>query len=306
MNRLFALGLAVGAMLLAACSSNGGPAPGPAPSPMPSTAPTPTPMANPLAFSIPTPAYTVTPGQEIKYMCYTTRLPADKPVNITQIAPVYGKATHHLGVYYTLAAEPDGVFTCPELEKQTWIPLYGGGVQSGTVTAPDGAAFKLPAGQQILIQLHLLNATAETVMDNATIDFLTTDAADPTPAGMFGMDNTQISIPAMSPGEAQMSCAPNEALNVFAVFGHMHQLGKHISLSRTTGSTPLFGEDWNFNDQPTVPMQFTVAKGESLHLDCKYQNDTQQTVAYGESTTQEMCAFVLYYTPYPGLDGCLQ
>src|SRR5262249_28203095 len=101
------------------------------------------PPANPLAFSIDTPPYTVHSAEGKRYYCYTTRLAADQDRFITQIMPVYGRATHHLGVYYTLADEPDGVFDCPELVRRTWIPLYGGGVQSGTVKVPDGAAFHL-------------------------------------------------------------------------------------------------------------------------------------------------------------------
>lgn len=270
-------------------------------------APPPQTMAtNPLAFSIPTPTYSVKSGQEIKYSCYTTHLAAGKDINITQIEPAYGKAMHHLGVYYTISDEPEGEFMCPELEKPNWVPLYGGGIQSGTVTTPEGSAFQLKGGQQILIQLHLLNATAEDVSDKATIHFLTTDAANLTPAGIYGMTNTKISIPALAKGEAQMSCAPHEALHAFAVFGHMHELGTHIALSRAATGQMLFGEDWDFNSQPTIPMQFDVAKGESLHLDCQYTNSTSEAVAYGESTSQEMCAFVVYYTPYPHLDGCEQ
>ncbi len=78
-----------------------------------------------------------------------------------------------------------------------------------------------------------------------------------------------------------------------------------FGMSNTSAGKMLYEQSWNFNDQPTTPMQFSVNKGENLNLDCKYQNTTSQTVAYGESTEQEMCAFVLYYTPYPSLDGCM-
>jgi hypothetical protein len=94
-------------------------------------------------------------------------------------------------------------------------------------------------------------------------------------------------------------------MNVFAVFGHMHQLGTHIDLSRTSGAM-LFAEDWNFDDQPTIPQVFQLKKGDSLTLHCHYQNTTSATVSYGESSSTEMCSFALYYTPYQHLDGCQQ
>lgn len=285
--------VAVGlAMTVGACRGSGTQSP-------PDLAPT-TPQ-----ISFDTASYTVQPNEEKRYYCFTMRLPADQDVFVTEITPKYGRATHHLGVYYTLADEPDGVFDCPELVKQTWIPLYGGGIESGTLAAPSGAAFHLKAGQQILVQLHLLNATPSPVTDKATITLKTTMDTTATPAGMFGMTNTQIMLPAQKQSDVTMNCQVGEDMSVFAVFGHMHQLGTRIELSRTNGSM-LFGETWNFNDQPTIPQLFQLSKGDQLTLHCQYQNSTNAAVSYGESSDQEMCAFVLYYTPYQHLDGCQQ
>lgn len=266
--------------------------------------PPPTPP-NPLLISFDTNSYTLKAGEEVKYLCYTTRLAGDVDPLVTQITPLYGQATHHLGVYYTLVDEPDGVFTCPDLVRDTWIPLYGGGVESGTLKAPDGAAFYMKKNQQILVQLHLLNASPNPVTDKATIQLLTTRDPNPTPAGMFGMTNTQIALDPSATGSAAMDCEVSHDLNVFAAFGHMHQLGTKITLSKTMGPV-LFEESWDFNNQPTVPKLFQVKKGESLHLDCQYLNTTNQKVEYGESTASEMCSFALYYTPYTRLDGCMQ
>jgi hypothetical protein len=250
-----------------------------------------------------TASYTVQPGEEKRYFCFTTRLPADQDTYVTQIEPVYGKATHHLAVYYTLTDEPDGAFDCPQLFKPTWIPLYGGGIQSGTLTLPQGAAFHLQKNQQILVQLHLLNASQSPVTDKATIKLSTTADTSVVEAGVWGMLDTQISIPPNAPGDETMDCTTSKPLNVFAVFGHMHQLGTHIELSEN-GGPMLFSENWNFNDQPTVAKSFQLNAGDSVHLHCQYDNTTSQAVSYGESSFNEMCAFVLYYTPYHGLDGC--
>jgi hypothetical protein len=254
-------------------------------------------------IDVDTASYTVQAGEEKRYYCFTTRLPADKDTYITQIEPVYGKATHHLGVYYTLTDEPDGVFDCPQLFTPTWIPLYGGGIQSGTLTLPQGAAFHLPKNQQILVQLHLLNAGQSPVTDKATIKISTTDDTNSVEAGVFGMLDTQVAIPPNAPGDAAMDCPVKAPMNVFAVFGHMHQLGTHIELSQN-GGPMLFSENWNFNDQPTVAKTFSLNTGDSLHLHCQYQNTTGQMVSYGESSFNEMCAFIVYYTPSQGVTGC--
>jgi hypothetical protein len=248
--------------------------------------------------------YTVQPGQEIRYSCFTMRLPADADTYITQVEPVYGKATHHLAVYYTLADEPDGSFDCSSLFKTTWIPIYGGGVQSGTLTMPQGSAFHLQKNQQILVQLHLLNASQEPVTDKATIKLSTSADTTLTPAGVWGMMDTQISIPPNAPGDITMDCSPKAPMNVFAVLGHMHQLGTHIELTQNGVTPPVFAENWNFNDQPTVPQIFQVNAGDALHLHCQYDNTTSKTVTYGESSFDEMCVMVLYYTPFTTIGGC--
>lgn len=268
----------------------------------------PPPDASEIRFD--TSTYTLKPGEEMRYLCFTTRLPGDAATIVNEIVPLYGKATHHLGIYYTLTAEPDGAFDCPELVRETWVPLYGGGAESGTLKAPEGAGFHLPKGQQILVQLHLLNAGSEPVSDKATIVFKTTDDKNATAAGMFGFDNRQIHIPAHTSDVVQTMSCPNVDvdMDVFAVFGHMHQLGKHIEVSRGAqpGDELLFEEGWNFDNQPTVPKSFHISKTDTVHVRCTYDNPSDADFAYGESTFDEMCSFVFYYTPYTSLNGCVQ
>jgi hypothetical protein len=257
-----------------------------------------------------TSTYTLKPGEERRYMCYTTRLPGDAATLVKQVAPIYGKATHHLGIYYTIAAEPDGEFECPELVRETWIPLYGGGVESGTLKAPDGAAFHLLPKQQILVQLHLLNAGAETIEDKATIVLETSTDTTLKKAGMFGFDDRDLNIPAHSKGVAQGMSCPNVGvdMDVFAVFGHMHQHGKTIQVTRgaAPGAEVLYQDGWNFDNQPTVPKSFHVSAKDTINIGCTYDNDGDADLHYGESTANEMCSFAFYYTPYEALDGCLK
>lgn len=256
-----------------------------------------------------TSSYTLKPGEERRYMCFTTRLDSDVATIVKQISPIYGKATHHLGIYYTLSAEPDGAFDCPELVRANWIPLYGGGVESGTLKAPDGAAFHLLPHQQILVQLHLLNAGPDPVEDKATIVFETSKDTSLKKAGMFGFDNRNLDIPAHGKDVAQAMSCPNVGvdMDVFAVFGHMHQHGKSIHVTRgaAPGAEMLFQEGWNFDNQPTVPKSFHVSKTDTINIGCTYDNTGDTSLAYGESTANEMCSFVFYYTPYESLNGCV-
>jgi len=134
-------------------------------------------------------------------------------------------------------------------------------------------------------------------------------AADPTapvtPAGIWGMNDMQINIPAQTPSyQETMNCTADIDLDVFAVLGHEHKLGTHINVQKNAAN--VYDAPWNFDMQPTTEMVTTVKKGDALKLTCTYDNTTSAAVTWGESTYNEMCAFVFYYTPYAGLDGCQQ
>jgi hypothetical protein len=248
--------------------------------------------------------YTLQPGEE-KFYCYTTTLAND--VVVTGFAPTYGKATHHILFARTLAAEPDGFSECDVLFKTTWAPMFVGGVDTTPLRFPPGVGVKLQAGTQLLLQLHLLNATAATITGQTGVTMQL--AADPNaalvPAGIWAIDDRRISLPPAAAGAASMHCTADKTLDVFALFGHMHRLGTHIQLLRNGGDV-LYDAPWTFDLQPITPATMTIQRGDDLALACTYFNSTPQTVTYGESTANEMCTLVFYYTPFDMLDGCVQ
>ena len=252
--------------------------------------------------------YTLQPGEE-KYFCYTTRLPADRDVAITKITPKYGVGTHHILASQTIATEPEGFSECNVLIRTTWIPLYTGGLNSGALALPDGIGFRpLERGQQILMQLHLQNATDQVITDKTSLrlDFVD-ETPDIKPATIYGLDNRKISVPPHSNATTTMNCAASRDLEVFAVLGHMHKQGVHLDVSRgpTAGTEMLYEEDWKFEEQPVTLKSFHVNKGDNLHLRCTHKNDGNAPLLYGESSDTEMCSFVMYYAPATGLDGCI-
>jgi hypothetical protein len=249
-------------------------------------------------------SYTLKPGEE-EFYCYTMTLPED--VVATGFTPTYGKGTHHVVFAQTLALEPSGFSQCHVFFKTTWSPLFVGGVETTPLQLPEGSGMALTKGTQILLQLHLLNSTSEPITDTTSVTMQV--AADPkapfTPAGIYGLDDEKISIPAGASNFTQsMPCTIDKPLNVFAYFGHMHRLGTNISL--TKNGEPFLAEDWNFDIQPTTAKTFTLAPNDQLKLTCTYTNTTTNPVSFGESTSNEMCVFIFYYTKFDGLDGCQQ
>lgn len=253
--------------------------------------------------------YTLQPGEE-KYFCYTVNLPADRDIALTKLTPTYGEATHHILVAQTIIPEPEGFSECNVLIRTSWIPLYGGGLDSGPLVLPDNTGFKpLNRGQQVLMQLHLQNSTDAPITSKTSmrIDFV--DATpDLRPASIFGLDNRKLEIPANTPSiEHEMSCMVSTDLEVFAVMGHMHKHGVRYDLSRgaTAGAEMLYASEWRFEQQPVTPVTMHISPGDNLHLRCTHKNDGNTPVLYGESSDTEMCSMVLYVAPTELLAGCI-
>lgn len=254
-------------------------------------------------------AYTLQPGEE-KYFCYATNLPADRDIAIVKLSPTYGAGTHHILVSQAVVPEPT-FSECPVLSKTTWVPIYAGGKDSSPLELPDNTGFTpLMRGQQVVMQLHLQNATdapisAKTAM---RIDFV-----DATPglirAGFVGFDNRSLNIPAHSdPAMNEMSCVMDQEVDVFAALGHMHKHGLHLDVSRgaVAGAEMLYQEDWNFDAQPITPVSFKLKPSDDLFLRCSYRNDGDTPLVYGESSDNEMCVLVLYYAPASTAQGCVK
>jgi hypothetical protein len=254
--------------------------------------------------------YTLQPGEE-KYLCYTMNLPDDRDIVITKLTPTYGLGTHHILFSQAVAPEPEGVSECPVLARQTWVPLYAGGVQSGPLELPPQTGFvPFARGQQLILQLHLQNANDSplTAQTSIRIDFA--DASpDIAPAGIFGMDNRSLDIPAhVEDAVNEMSCVVTEDLGVFAVLGHMHKHGVRLELSRgaSAGEEMLYAEDWHFDTQPVELLDLDIKKGDNLFLRCAHENATDAALPYGESSDTEMCIIVLFHAPRASPEPCIK
>lgn len=98
-----------------------------------------------------------------------------------------------------------------------------------------------------------------------------------------------------------------------AVAGHMHLLGKSITVDVNKGTPQakrvLDIPVWNFDDQGAVPLKKPVAvkKGDSITVTCThdqalrdvlpaYKGTKERYVAWGEGTTDEMCLGIVLFT----------
>jgi hypothetical protein len=268
-------------------------------------------MAQQQALTLIESDYSLTAGQE-EYLCVRKTIATD--LYITSITPVNGQATHHevLGIDTSKKAA-DGVQPCGtniEFDVISWKLLFASGVNSPTLTIPDGAALHIPAGSQIVMQMHLLNASKSPVMSHASISVLPLAPGGPTPVEAQMILAGPLSDPRVTPaipvGPNQIvtgSCTLSADTKYFAVFPHMHQIGTHIKVDAVVGgaTTTLWDKDYSFNNQDFG--EFTpiaMAKGDKINVTCTYDNETGMPVKFGQSSLDEMCYAISYvYPPLP-------
>jgi len=251
--------------------------------------------------------YALTGGQEV-YLCKRFTLTSD--LLVRAITPSSDVGTHHqvLGVDPNKSA-PDGLGPCGsnlEFDVASWQLLFASGVGSPTLSMPEGVALILHAGDQLVLQMHLLNASPGQVTGTASLDIATYPPGTPVTAAEMLLagpvpDSHLVADVPTGPGHVVKGlCTMTAPTRLFAVFPHMHQIGRHIQVTTTVAgaSSTLYDADYQFTEQ--VFKEFTpidLAKGDSVHVTCTYDNETGKPVQFGQSSLQEMCFAISYVSP---------
>ncbi len=120
--------------------------------------------ANTFLFT--TNSFTVKAGTE-RFLCHAITLKEDLVVDRYSFpgAPY----VHHLVLARTVAPEPEGMSECDILFRTTWLPEFVAGTGESNINAPAGTGYHFKAGDQIVLQLHLLNAETTDVTTSVTI-----------------------------------------------------------------------------------------------------------------------------------------
>jgi hypothetical protein len=245
--------------------------------------------------------YSIPAGQEF-YWCKEIAMTAD--TYLTQIIPVSPLGVHH----EVLAIDPsgnDGEYTCQAIGPN-WTPLFASGVGSPSLTMPDKVALKVAAGQHVVLNLHLFNATQNTLEGDAAIDVAeVTDVTGYQFAGVPFAGNISFTVP-IAPYQVSGQCTVSNDTSFFAVFPHMHTTGTHMKVwteSATGGTTVAWDADYSFNEQKfgeypnwMAPQLVPLKKGDKIKNTCTY-SAAGVGKKFGESTTDEMCFAISYVVP---------
>jgi hypothetical protein len=236
------------------------------------------------------------------YHCVTRTVTAD--TWITSFRNTAPPGTHHSALSVGPPIGPDGSGVCDAAANQPTI-IYGAGVGTPDLALPEGVAVRVRAGQQLMLNLHVFNASDSPLSGRSGVSVKTTTAAVAEAGVANTGKTTDLSVP---PGSSTQvgTCNVAEATTAMSVFPHMHKLGVHMraTVTKPSGSTTLIDMPYSFDSQAYYPIapELALAPGDRIRVECSYQNNTGATVGFGQSSLQEMCGLGIYVTP-PWTDG---
>jgi len=262
------------------------------------------PDAGPPAWaSIIESGWTLQPGQE-KYFCASKTVSED--VYIGGFRPIAPLGTHHTLLTFgpPKGADNPGSDCGPGTESAQWI--YASGVGTNEMKMPSGVGVKIPAGQQVHVNLHLFNTSDQVLSGNSGVEILALDAgAVVNEAEIFLPGPLPFTIPNGASQQITGNCTLQNNQHFVALFPHMHQLGRHFKteiVHADQSVTVLYDGDYSFSDQTYKMLDnMEVAYDDHIRTTCTYDNLTGAPVPFGNSSTQEMC--VSMFIRYPRLNA---
>lgn len=247
----------------------------------------------------------VPPGEEL-YQCVRFTIPED--LNVGGFRALSPAGTHHTFLMVNeTASKPDGVEKCSAATVGT-RNITGSGVGTNDFMMPTGVATKLKKGQQLILNLHLFNVTDKPITGiSGTLVKTAVDADVKQFAEGILAGPITLSIPPGGPSVQSGTCTLERDVTIFGVIPHMHQLGTHLKAvahSSVMGDVVLSDRPYDFDTQIVYPLQKEVQMkvGDTIDVDCTYQNTTANAVSFGESSLDEMCFAGVYQYP-AGSDG---
>jgi hypothetical protein len=237
-----------------------------------------------------------------RYQCFgfdVTPLAADIGAIrfITADSPVL---LHHITLYATPSAFPDGPVDCLEMPSDAvsmnvWAP-GGGDVE----LAPDVSLVIPAATQRLIVQTHALRMADGAAPTREIV----LEPREPAPhrAGWLPL---RVPVPVIQPGQrTQMtaSCALASSLHLVSTWPHMHQIGAEFHGTIVRGGAaiePLVDVvPWDFDMQRAYLVDVDLAAGDAISTQCIWENLTSAPVLPGPRIIDEMCGQSLIAYPF--------
>ncbi len=250
----------------------------------------------------------IQPGSDVE-TCVWTDVIFDQE---TDVKSTLGYQTeppgHHAILFYTLDKQPPGTQrVCTDTDMATFRYLTGNGSNGMLNEAPGDLVFRIPAGAQLVVNAHYLNASDEVLRGQSVINVNFAEPGAHTASSSAAIVDTSLEV---QPGVTtqQMHCTFDKQLKLWYFIPHMHRWGKHINVDVTRdGQTQrVFDLDWQeqytfhppeMRFDPATP--FVINPGDAIDVSCEWNNDADRVLPFGF----EMCVAFSQFVDDQGLGG---
>jgi hypothetical protein len=215
---------------------------------------------------------------------------------------------HHAILFYTLEKQPVGTSRiCTDTDMASFRYLTGNGNNGVLNAAPGNLVFRIPAGAQLVVNSHYLNAGDEVLRGQSVINVNFAEAGDHTPSGSTAIVDTSLEV-AQGVSTQNMHCTYEKDFKLWYFIPHMHRWGKHISvdLTRSGEKTRMFDLDWQeqYTFHPPEKRYETdaplvIKAGDQIDVSCEWNNTENRVLPFGF----EMCVAFGQFIDDQGLGG---
>ena len=252
----------------------------------------------------------VQPGTNSE-LCYYTKHILTEPIAVRAGQGFQATGGHHVVVYWGTETQPEGTHECTDADMIKLHVLTGGGAEAGNGiinSLPAGGVFNVPAGAQLVMNIHALNASSEPVDTQAVVNLYYGDSSLK-PLTSYYVTGTDITVAPHSTGSFKASCVAPRDFDIVRALAHMHEWGTRavLSIDDGTGEKQYYDKpgsaDFSYNppwiDFPTdKPLH--VAKGTTISVMCEYNNNSADPLLF----PTEMCASFGYILGTEAEYGC--
>ena len=238
---------------------------------------------------------------EYKYFTVPTNFTEDRWIQAAEIRPGNRGVVHHIIVFSQKGAD------------RRLIVGYAPGEQAAVI--PEGSARKIPAGSDLIFQVHYTPNGTET-KDKSYVGFVFSKTKPEHEILTRPVLNARFAIPPGDPNyKVESSYTFSDDAHIYSLMPHMHLRGKDFLFKATypDGSSKIILSvpryDFSWQSYYILKEPFAAPKG--TRIDClahfdnseqnKYNPDPRKEVRWGDQTWEEMMIGWMSYTlDHPG------
>jgi mono/diheme cytochrome c family protein len=238
-----------------------------------------------------------------QYTCFGADVTVDTKHHITMLAPKLDqdKYLHHMLLYQVPHEVNKKPHNC-ETNRDDWQLVTGWAPGGGPLTLPEEAGMPEKEGvTHFALEIHYSNPGLDDgLIDSTEYQLCATPNLRKYDAAVMRTGSEGFVLPPHSDTTYTCQYTMPDAMDPITIISatpHMHELGRELFVV-APGGLVLGQPNYDYNNQYAFPAHMAIYPGEDLFTVCRWQNDKDRVIKFGETTgTSEMCYSYLTYYP---------